>query len=568
LGTLSKPIFSSRWSALRSLVEQVFELAGPARTRVKAFRDANRSQGLLFCFFYGFAILLEKDWPESSRALFSFLVKFFPDHFALLVRYASLLMRNGETQAGEACYLKALEVWSRSPERVSPVRLRDFVEAIRGLRPLAEIEASLVSAAPGTVEALHLGLELMARFGLVDALETVLARNRSLLGGSQASVRVLDVRDIRQDAGATLQELFPARPYTFREPPVFGEPDTRPERTVEAPACWLGSVTDVKVMGGFTVVRDDELIVYEPAAHPRHDIVAGCWEYVTPVYGGEKQALMWYPFERETRLDEGILLSGRCSTNYFHWLIEYLPKGFALESRPELKHIPLIVDASMPPQHFESLRVVMGEWPLHVHHPSTLLHVGKLWLASTPTYHPDRFDLPYWVGSAVSEPHLDYLRQRALEKMAPGPQLPKNIYLSRRGYRGRKIRNERELEKELARARFTRVRPETLGFLEQVRLFHNADVIAGPGGAAMSNLLFCRPGAKVLALTGERNKTYSMHANLARKAGARFLYVAGAHLLSRASCASEAEYAFSTFEVPSMKVNAALAELMDAELKR
>lgn len=530
-----------------------------------AFWDANRSQGLLFCFLCGLAILLERDWPGASRALLRFLLRFYPDHFALCVRYASSLMRNGETQAGEACYLAALGNWNRNPERVDPLRLRGFVEAIRSRRPLAEIEASLVSVAPRTLEALHLGVELMARFGLVKAVDTALERNRQLLGGSRASIRVLNVRDIRDDPGAQLHELFPAKTYTFREPPVFGEPDTRPERTVEAPACWLGSVSDVTVMGGFTIVSDGELIIYEPAAHPRHDFVAGCWEYITPVDGGEKQALMWYPFDHETRLDEGILLSGRCSANYFHWLIEYLPKGLALESRPELRRVPLIVDAGMPRQHFESLRAVVGEWPLHLHPPRTLLHVRKLWLASTPTHHPDRFDLPYWTGSALSEPHLDYLRERVLRSMVPGPELPKKIYLSRRGFRSRTVRNERELEKEFVRAGFTLVRPETLGFLDQVRQFHHADVIAGPGGAALSNLLFCRPGARVLALTGDRNKTYSMHANLARTAGARFLYVAGDHLRSRASFASETEYVVSTFEVPPLKVRAALADLMEAD---
>lgn len=565
MGTPHDPVPRLHRTGLRYLVDQLRELAGPGRARVKAFWDLNRSRGLLFSLTYGVAVFLQKDWPGPSRVLLRLLLRFFPEHFGLRVYYAGMMMRNGETESAGAFYVDALKGWSRIQTRVNPVRLPGFVETIMGLQSPAEIEACFVSTSPETVEALHLGLELMARFGLVDALETVLDRNRSLLGGSRASIRVLNVRDIREDPGAQLHELYPAKPYTFREPPVFGEPDTRPERTVEAPACWLGSVSDVEVMGGFSVVRDNELILYEPAAHPHHDIVAGCWDYVTPVANGEKQALMWYPYERETRLDEGILLSGRCSTNYFHWLIEYLPKGLAIESRPELKRVPLIVDASMPRQHFESLRAVMGERPLHAHRPNALLRVRKLWLASTPTYHPDRFDLPYWMHSAVSEAHLDYLRERALARVAPAPRLPKRIFLSRRGYLSRALRNEPELEAEFRRAGFSRVRTEALGFLEQVRLFHNAEVIAGPGGAAMTNLLFCRRGARVMALTGERNKTYSMHANLARKAGARFVYVTGDHLRPRESCISDADYAFSSFEVSLEKVRSALIELMKAE---
>ena len=35
---------------------------------------------------------------------------------------------------------------------------------------------------------------------------------------------------------------------------------------------------------------------------------------------------------------------------------------------------------------------------------------------------------------------------------------------------------------------------------EQVALFHQADVIVAPAGAALANVLFCRPGAKVIEL--------------------------------------------------------------------
>ena len=555
----------ARWSALRSLIEQILRLAGSERSRLISFWDAYRPHGRAFCLLYGFAVLLERDWPDAYRALLRIVVGRYPELFAPCVRYGSLLMKNGEKEAGGLYFNKALDAWFRSPERGSPAYVTDFVETIKTLRSLPEIESAFLSFVPKNLNSHHLGLELIARFGLRGTLEAVMERDRELLRQGRVSVHLLRIRNIRDDPAIPLQELFPATPYTFREPPVFGGIEPRPERTVEAPACWIGSVSNVTVMGGFTVVRDDELIIYEPAAHPHHGFVAGCWEYLTPVGDGEDHALMWFPYDSETRLDEGILLSGRCSTNYFHWLIEYLPKGLALESRPDLRRVPLIVDADMPRQHFESLKAVMGDWPVHLHRPRTLLHVAKLWLASTPTFQPDRFDRPYWMGSALSEPHLDYLRRRALEKVVPGPELPGRIYLSRRALRGRSVRNERRLEKEFERAGFLRVRPETLSFLEQVRLFHNAEVVAGPGGAAMTNLLFCRPGAKVLGLTGERNRTYSMWANLSRKAGAQFLYVAGAHLVSRERCRSEADYAVSAFEIPPAKIRSALAELMGGD---
>ena len=51
---------------------------------------------------------------------------------------------------------------------------------------------------------------------------------------------------------------------------------------------------------------------------------------------------------------------------------------------------------------------------------------------------------------------------------------------------------------------FAVVRPEHLSFTEQVALMSSAEMVVGESGAAMANLGFCPPGAKVLEIQPER----------------------------------------------------------------
>ena len=78
--------------------------------------------------------------------------------------------------------------------------------------------------------------------------------------------------------------------------------------------------------------------------------------------------------------------------------------------------------------------------------------------------------------------------------------MPNRLYIDRRGTRLRRLGNEDELAAALARMGFVAVRPETMSFADQVRLFRGADMIVAPHGAALTNLGFCRPGTQVIEL--------------------------------------------------------------------
>ena len=81
------------------------------------------------------------------------------------------------------------------------------------------------------------------------------------------------------------------------------------------------------------------------------------------------------------------MLSGWSSEHFGHWVPEYLCRLIYMVDHPRFAELPIIVDAGMPPQHLEYLRLVapnpLVEIPL-----GGSLRCGELIVASPSTFFP------------------------------------------------------------------------------------------------------------------------------------------------------------------------------------
>jgi capsular polysaccharide biosynthesis protein len=64
----------------------------------------------------------------------------------------------------------------------------------------------------------------------------------------------------------------------------------------------------------------------------------------------------------------------------------------------------------------------------------------------------------------------------------------------------RRVLEEDKLVAALAPLGFVELRPERLSIAEQAALFAEAEIIVGPTGGAMTNMLFMQPGARAVVL--------------------------------------------------------------------
>ncbi|MGV7229728.1 MAG: glycosyltransferase family 61 protein, partial [Nitrospirales bacterium] len=92
-----------------------------------------------------------------------------------------------------------------------------------------------------------------------------------------------------------------------------------------------------------------------------------------------------------------------------------------------------------------------------------------------------------------------FLRERFLPHAIKNNDA-KRIYISRENAYHRKVSNESEIIELLKTYGIVSVRLEELSFGEQLRLFYNAELVIGPHGSGLGNIVFCSKGTQVIEL--------------------------------------------------------------------
>jgi capsular polysaccharide biosynthesis protein len=128
---------------------------------------------------------------------------------------------------------------------------------------------------------------------------------------------------------------------------------------------------------------------------------------------------------------------------------------------------------------------------------SKLIFVPSVSIAANHTeiLSPTNFVIPGNVTDRIQK----YLVNPLIKNIKDMPSKPLKIYLVRRG--GRNLTNYQEVEQYFEDNNFILVEPHLVSLEEKVRLFYNAEIIVGPLGTALANLIFCRAQTKVLIFT-------------------------------------------------------------------
>lgn len=170
------------------------------------------------------------------------------------------------------------------------------------------------------------------------------------------------------------------------------------------------------------------------------------------------------------------------SAGYYHWLIEGLPRLQVIEAyaaehgqRPRL-----LIDPNPAAWVRESLRLLgygpedYMEW-----------HVTRAQV---------KHALVPWFPGSVGRPSplaCRWLSQRFRDALGlkPGVQ-PRRIYVSRRRAQRRRVVNESLLVEWLQPLGFEVFELEALNFSQQIELFSQAEIVVGPHGAGLANMIF------------------------------------------------------------------------------
>jgi Glycosyltransferase 61 len=187
-------------------------------------------------------------------------------------------------------------------------------------------------------------------------------------------------------------------------------------------------------------------------------------------------------------LDKNVaVLSSIGSANYYHWMLESLPRiGMIDHQEIDLYYVNIFE----PRAGFQEQSLSLLGVPPHkllFAGPDTHILARKVYAPSPP----GKLNFP----SGYS---CHFLRQ-LLGSEFLAPSGPERLYLSRDKASRRRVLNEEEVWPWMQQRGFERVElSENPTLREQIGLFSHARIIVGPFGAGFSNIVFSPPGARVV----------------------------------------------------------------------
>jgi capsular polysaccharide biosynthesis protein len=217
---------------------------------------------------------------------------------------------------------------------------------------------------------------------------------------------------------------------------------------------------------------------------------------------------------------------------YFHWMLESLPRIALLE------------------EFVASLDGVFVAGPLQRYQQRSLELLGiarekLIVLDAQSHFAPEHLFVPQAFARFNPTRWMPGWFRRSFVQLPPAsPPTPGRIYISRGDAPARRVANESEVQAALAPLGIVPVQLSALAFEQQARLFAGADLVVALHGAGLSNLLFCRPGTRILEIFAPGWMPPCFF-TLASSVGAHYT-----HLVARPAASSSRGPQFDDVQIP------------------
>jgi capsular polysaccharide biosynthesis protein len=332
------------------------------------------------------------------------------------------------------------------------------------------------------------------------------------------------------------------------------------EEGVPSPGSGWLNFREIELHGGSLIVNNGTLECYEHAADPSWDFVSGLWQIQFGSARRKDVALVKASKELVQSLPESILIGGRNDSNYYHFMIEYLPRVLSIPSSVP-KSVPILISTSVPRSGKQALQRLTDRKIIQIN-PEKQYRVKRIHVSAPVAQVLDTTRIPWADGVFINTKALKDFRKRCIEVVGAQQSMSRKIFI-RRESGHRSILNGAKLEMIAKKMGFEVVDVLKMSWEQQVRLFASAKVVVGAGGAIMANYIYLPKGAKVVSLTSKYLSGFSLPAYISSVAGASFIYITGRSKITRDSKRNTQQLMHSGYRVRTSTFKRVLRELED-----
>lgn len=225
-------------------------------------------------------------------------------------------------------------------------------------------------------------------------------------------------------------------------------------------------------------------------------------------------------------IERGVYLGSFALENWFHFVTRVAAGATLLSRLPEqFRDWPLLLpEANFPAASEQLLDAVLDGRPVVRFPPLEYLQVARmLWIdPATRGLNHLRPNGEEPIRFALHRPTFVELRSRVLTMIDDRRPSARRVLLDR-GVDDSRPYNRTEVMELLGGLGFEAVRMDLLPLEEQIGVMAHADVVVGPTGAAWTNMLWMRPGARALYWIPRHLSAFSVWKALAEFTGVRLI---------------------------------------------
>lgn len=317
------------------------------------------------------------------------------------------------------------------------------------------------------------------------------------------------------------------------EPSYFEQSDEK-EYYFMSPAIYVAILHDATVLSATGVVLTEKKLLCDTIKRDKEHRIKWPWGAVRRVEG-DKVLLVIHKDIME--VERAINLCGFASNNYYHFTMEILSRLKYVSQLPDTGDIPVLIDegVKMYPQLEEILKTIVGEREI-IYVPNEIR--VKVHLLVQPSMNSwgslnvESWDLFRMADNLMAVSGITNIRSCVEHYLSE--QTTRKIFISRKNYSTTRLMNEAAIIPLFKAEGFEIVYPETLSYIEQIRLFSSAKCVVGVTGAAMTNILYCQPGA-VIGCIIPKEYGFCVYSTMAELVGCQTLFLSP-EIVSRSEC--------------------------------
>ena len=283
---------------------------------------------------------------------------------------------------------------------------------------------------------------------------------------------------------------------------------------------------NVEILHQRFILKDLSLIQIDSTCSNVLPFVAGHWQFIQQNSKYPRNTILQKPDDSSILyLKSAIYLMGRADENWYHMLMDTLPRYLFMQDLEA--SIPVLVRDDLPFSTMDFLEKFLNREIIKVG-VSQIIHVDSLYVCparSTVFDSEPPHGESYISFSPKSIELLANLIVKSRSHLSLNAQLS-NFYLER-GNLSRSLLNESKVIKICSYYGFNRVTLDNSFYLKQVEFFNNADVIVSPGGAVLANLVFMKPGKRILVLHNGKSAKIELWKKLADASKVEFIEIRG-----------------------------------------